>query len=383
MKLRNKLAKSMKMPFVVVAISVISAGASAQAPPLEKMDLVDRLVPDGPVAFVDGSPISREDFLFLYHSQLMMAAMQVGEKNVDDEIRVRTGARCLGELVRREILWQEAKRRNITVSEADINEEYANRLKTLQEQLKEPDKEIPTEAEILTRSGMTKAETQENVRKALMVQRAADAILKSKKVVVSDAEVNKIYQEQPELFQRPNQIHLKQIFIRAKSPVNEKSQAAAEETAKKALARIRTGESFEAIAKALSNAPDAVNGGDLGPIPPEQLPPFYVDEAKTMKPGDISEPIRSEHGFHIIKLVAAENASTIPLEEVRDQVKEVLLEDKHETAINEFCSPIMNDAKRVRLFLSLEKELAQFVGDVNEEDAALAPSSNTGKSKKQ
>lgn len=371
------------MLFVAAAASVLSSWALAQAPPLEKMDLVDRLVPDGPVAFVDGSPISREDFIFLYHSQLMMAAMQVGEKNVDDEMRVRTGAQCLGELVRREILWQEAKRRNITVSEADISEEYANRLKTLQDQLKEPDKEIPTEEEILARSGMTKAETQENVRKALMVRRAADAIVTSKKVVVSDAEVNKIYKDQPELFQRPNQMHLKQIFIRIKPPVNEKSQAAAEEAAKKALARIRTGESFEAIAKAMSNAPDAADGGDLGPMPPEQLPPFYVEAAKTMKPGDISEPIRSEHGFHIIKLVAMESASTIALEEVRDQVKDILLEDKRETAINEFCSPIMNDVKRVRLFLNLEKEIARYVGGVNEEDAALAPPSNTGKPKKQ
>ncbi len=361
---------------------VATGGAHAQAPALDQLDLVARLVPDGPVAFVDGGPISREDFLFLYHSQLMLAAMQIGENNVDDEVRVRTGARCLGELVRREILWQEAKRRKITVSEADVGVEYAKRLKGLQEQLKEPNKEAPTEAEILARSGMTKEETTENVRKALMVRGAADAILKEKNVQVSDADVNKLYKEQPDLFQRPNQMHLKQIFIRPKPPVNEKSWAAAQETITKALARIRTGESFEAIAKSMSNAPDAADGGDLGPMPTEQLPPFYVEAAKTMKPGDLSEPIRSEHGFHIIKLVAVESAGKIPLEEVRDRVKEVLLDDKRETVINEFCAPIMNDVKRVRLFLNLEKELARFIPDKPEGGAAQTPAPNKGTVKK-
>ncbi len=335
--------------------------AGAQAPNLGQLDVVEQTVPDGPVAFVEGTPVSREDYLFLYQTNLAMAAMQIGPKNVNDEVRVRAGVRCLAELAQREILWHEARRRGIKVGDAEVSEEYQKRLKMLQEQMTEEGKPSPGEADILARSGLSRGQTMDNVRKVLLVSRVSEAIAKEKGAQVSDAEVEQFYRERPELFERPGGLHLKQIYTRPKPPVNDASWEAARKAMEKAVARIQTGESFEAVVKSMSDAPDRERGGDMGPIPAEQLPPFYVEAAGKLQAGGMSDILKSEHGYHVIKLVSKEAAGTVTLAEARERIREVLLENKQEEILEAFCQPILQDAERVKIYLKLDRKLDEIL----------------------
>lgn len=348
------MIRSISLGMILPAL-LLGVAASAQAPDLSAMDTVQRALPDGPVALVDGKAVTRDDFMFLYQSQLARMEFASGGKEIPDDIRIRAGISALAELVQREIVSQLGERRNLKVTQAEIDEAYGKQMKLLIKEFTAPT-HTPTEAEILERSGQTKEEALRDIFKALMVEKTTKNLAEEKKLTISDQEARAFYDKNNERFQRPDTIHLKQIFARpGENPAtaDEKAWAAAEKKIKDAEARFKVGESFEGVAKAVSDGKDKDNGGDMGPRPAKALPPVYVETAKTMKVGDTSPPFKSEFGWHIIRLVAREGEANVPFEEAQGFIKERLILVKRLAAVEEYCQPIMADEERVQIFLQL------------------------------
>lgn len=343
--------------YLGILLPALVAGLTtqAQAPDLSGMDTVERALPDGPVALVDGKPVTREDFLFLYQSQLARMEFASGNKEIPEDARVKAGIGTLVELIQREIVSQLGERRNLTVSQAEIDEAYAKQMKLLVKEFTAPT-HTPTESEILERSGQTKDDAMRDIYKALMVEKATKLLAQEKKLEISDKEAREFYDKYKERFQRPDTIHLKQIYARpGENPTtaDEKAWADAEKRIKQAEARFKVGESFEGVAKAMSDGKDKDQGGDMGARPAQALPPVYVEKAKTMNVGDTSPPFKSEHGWHIIRLVAREGESNVPFEEASNYIKERLILGKQAAAVEEYCQPILADEERVQIFLQL------------------------------
>lgn len=329
--------------------------AGAQAPDLSAMDTVQRALPDGPVALVDGKPVTREDFMFLYQSQLARMEFASNGKEITDDMRVKAGINTVAELIQREIVSQYGERKQLKVTQAEIDDAYAKQMKLLIKEFTAPT-HTPTEAEILERSGQSKEDAMRDIFKALMVEKATKALAEEKKVEVTDKEAREFYDRNTERFQRPDTIHLKQIYARpGENPAtaDEKAWAAAEKKIMDAEARFKVGESFEGVAKAVSDGKDKDNGGDMGPRPAQALPPVYVEKAKTMEIGDTTPPFKSEHGWHILRLVAREGSANVPFEEAMEFIKNRLILVKRDAAVGEYCQPIMSDEERVQIFLQL------------------------------
>ena len=340
---------------ILLPALVLAAAAGAQAPDLSAMDTVQRALPDGPVALVDGKPVTREDFMFLYQSQLARMEFAADGKEIPDDVRVKAGINTIAELIQREIVSQYGERKQLKVTQAEIDEAYAKQMKLLIKEFTAPT-HTPTEAEILERSGQSKEDAMRDIYKALMVEKATKALAEEKKVEVTDKEAKEFYDRNTERFQRPDTIHLKQIYARpGENPAtaDEKAWAAAEKKIMDAEARFKVGESFEGVAKAVSDGKDKDNGGDMGPRPAQALPPVYVEKAKAMKVGDTSPPFKSEHGWHIIRLVAREGSANVPFEEAKEFIKNRLILVKRDAAVGEYCQPIMGDEERVQIFLQL------------------------------
>ena len=347
-------------------LSALTLTASAQAPTLSDLDIVERSVPAGPVALVYGEAISRDDFLFLYRNQLAAVLLQARGEAIEDSVRVKTGLRTLGELVQREILWTEAKKRQLTVDDATLKSAYEQKLELLQKRMARGGAATPTEEMVLKTAGQTKAEAMESLRKSLLVEKAWEAIAKEKKISVSDSDIKAFYDGHLDWFKQPSQVHLRQIFVHPKPSAKEADDTAwavAEKAMKKALARIRAGESFEAVAKSVSESPDAGKGGDMGLLPTTQLPEFFRLALEKMKPGDMSSVIRSDIGMHLIRLEERTDAGKIALEEAQDRIRQLLHEAKTEEAVARLCEPIVNDPEQVQIFLQLEQTLSNMMVD--------------------
>ncbi len=145
------------------------------------------------------------------------------------------------------------------------------------------------------------------VKDNLLKQYAVKKVLDN--ITVSDEEVAKYYEENKNYFQNPESVQASHILVDD------------EETANKVLDEIKAGLSFEEAAKNNSKCPSNSKGGDLGYFTRGKMIPEFEKVAFELEEGEISEPVKTQFGYHIIKLVDKKEPSISPLEEVRTELK--------------------------------------------------------------
>ncbi len=106
-----------------------------------------------------------------------------------------------------------------------------------------------------------------------------------------------------------------------------------EEEAKKAYDRVKAGEDFATVAKELSKDPGSSDGGDLGYFTKERMVPEFSTAAFAMKPGEISQPVKSQFGWHVIKVEDKRTKAIPPFEQVKPQIAEYLVRKAQQDAI--------------------------------------------------
>ncbi len=106
-----------------------------------------------------------------------------------------------------------------------------------------------------------------------------------------------------------------------------------EEKANEILAEIKSGKTtFADAAKEHSSCPSSQNGGSLGEFGRGQMVPEFDSAVFAMEPGEISGPVKTQFGYHLIELNSKKSPETIPYEQIADQIKARLLNDKQRTA---------------------------------------------------
>ena len=144
-------------------------------------------------------------------------------------------------------------------------------------------------------------------------------------VHVSDDMLKLQYQSNIQQYQVPNRVHPQHILLMTVG----KTDAEVEEIRKKAedvLKQAKKGGKFEDLAKKYSEDPGSKEkGGDLGWITQGQTVPEFEKTAFSLNPGQISDLVKTQYGFHIIKVLEKETAHTKPFEEVRDSLRAPLL----------------------------------------------------------
>ncbi len=344
---------------VCFAVFVAMAGlvAYAQAPNLDLMDIVLKSVPDGPVALVNSEPISAQEFKDLYMGEVLRWAQLNPGKEVTDEVRLGIALNGLRMLIEREILYQEAQKREFTVSDAELEAKWQDELDTLKKSGSGDDDANLTESEILKRAGATREEALAELRKALLIEKARQAIMNEKGVSVSDQEVKDWYAKNSDRTRRPDMMHLKQIFIEADKTRKDAQKGASQSRAEEAYKRIQSGQSFEGVAKAVSDGRYKDDGGDWGTRPVSEFPPFIVEAANKLQPGEVSKPIKSEYGYHILKLVEILPGEEVPLDKAKENIRKMLLARKGDQAIREFTSTVTGDEKALHVYLDLDRQI--------------------------
>jgi peptidyl-prolyl cis-trans isomerase SurA len=157
--------------------------------------------------------------------------------------------------------------------------------------------------------GMDYEQFRRSVRDELIVQRLRQRVVQSR-VQVSDAEVDTLLKNGA---LHRGQLHLGYILISVPDGATPDQIETAKKKADETKQQIDGGMDFAAAAIRYSDAPNALEGGDLGWRNADELPPAFADASDSMKEGQVSAPIRGPNGFHIIKLLGKKDANAAQL----------------------------------------------------------------------
>ena len=155
-----------------------------------------------------------------------------------------------------------------------------------------------------------------------------------KDVNATDMEIREYYQEHPGEFHIPESRRASHILLRLPPDANATQVQEAKKKAEELEKQIKAGKSFEALAKKYSeDTGSAAKGGDLGFFQREKMIKPFADKAFSMKEGQVSKPVRTKFGFHIIKLVKIKPAGDKSLKEVRPLIAKKIKDKKTEKII--------------------------------------------------
>lgn len=151
---------------------------------------------------------------------------------------------------------------------------------------------------------------------------------------VNEEEVKKVYNDTVKEITPETEVRARHILVES------------EDEAKAAAERLAKGEDFAAVAKELSKDPGSgENGGDLGFFTKEQMVPEFAEAAFAQKPGEVSKPVKSQFGWHIIKTEETRQTPVPTIDQVRDQIEVYLGRRAQQDAIQKLRS----DAKIERV----------------------------------
>ena len=340
--------KVIRIAMAVIWATGVSLAAWSQAPNLEGLDLVLDVVPAGPVALVHNRPIPSEAFVELYKSELNRYQQLRPDDTISDAFRVGLALRCMRILIEKEVLLQEAEKRNLTLTDEYVQEQWAKEVEMLGQQLSGGQAEPLSEDEVLKRAGATREEALAELRNALLIEKIRGIIAKEKGVEVTDAEVKKQFEQmRKDNARQPDRAHLRQIFVRAPRQNSNGAATQRQEARKK----------FDAVAKEMSDEPFRSKGGDLGTARIDTMPDFMAEAARTLKPGEMSGIIESEFGYHIIELLELLPGEEITFEKAAPYIKNTLLLRKTNLAVEEFCREATSHEDAIQTALNLDRKL--------------------------
>lgn len=159
----------------------------------------------------------------------------------------------------------------------------------------------------LEKDGIGYGEFREEIRGEMIMARLREREVESR-LAVSDSEIDNYLANQA-ASGGGDEYRLAHILLRAPESATPEQLLKLRQRGEQALAKARAGENFAELTAAFSDAPDALQGGDIGWRPLDRLPVLYAEAAAKLQAGGVSELLRSSAGFHIVKLVERRGAN--------------------------------------------------------------------------
>jgi peptidyl-prolyl cis-trans isomerase D len=140
-------------------------------------------------------------------------------------------------------------------------------------------------------------------------------------VTITKEQITGYYDQHPEEFEIPEQVEASHILIQVDDTADETAVETAKNQAMAVYERAVKGEDFAELAKETSQGPSKEDGGYLGKFDRDSMIPAFADAAFAMQPGEISEPVKTQFGWHVIKVMDRIDAHKKSLDEVAEDIK--------------------------------------------------------------
>lgn len=257
---------------------------------------------DGQVAAkVNGESIMKEDVLAQY-------------LRIAPELRNSlTVYNILEGMITEELILQEADKAGVSVSEEEVSS-------SIEDILKIYDIDRNNLSQSLQENNMTLGELEDSFRRQIKINKFLNQTLYSE-IDVSEEEMKAYYEENKELFAKPEKVKVSHILVN--------SSKEAEKVRNMVL-----GEAiFEDVAEKYSLCPSSERGGNLGWISPGETVPAFEQAAFALKPGQVSDIVETQFGFHIIKVYDKTEKDYMTFGFVDDDIMKYLMQQKKQNAL--------------------------------------------------
>jgi peptidyl-prolyl cis-trans isomerase C len=283
-------------------------------------------------AKVNGVPITTLEL-----ERTFQAKARVPYAQVQEDPRAKEALRqVLDSLIDRELLLQQAKSLQMAVPPQQVDSQMQQLVQRF------PSQEAFEQA--LAAQHLTVEALKQDVEGQLLAQQLVKKEVLDK-VNVSARDVQNFYDQHQDKYVEAEQIRARHILIRVPPQVSPADEAKLKSKADNALKRAKTGEDFAVLAKEVSDDGSKEDGGDLGFFPRGRMVPPFEEAAFALQPGQISDIVRSQFGYHIIKAEEHKTGRALAFDEAKAQVQEDLTQEQTTTRYQQYVAGLRHKSK--------------------------------------
>jgi parvulin-like peptidyl-prolyl isomerase len=296
-------------------LSLLAALTTAQAQGIYPGDAVR----------VNEETISYQRFQGFYVEYRNSKGVQVGARGDQLELLKQLRAEAMDAIVEQELLCQAAEAENIETDPADVDKQV--------EELRAVFDNDDQFRMKLMGDGFTEDEYRRHIGRMIAAKIYLDRV-RADASDVSDRELQRFYDENEDRLTVPEQVRVRHILLKWKPLGTQDDRAAIREQMQPILERARAGEDFAALVDEFSEDSGTRDmGGDTGFFYRGTMVPEFEKVAFSLKVGEVSDPVNTVFGVHILKLEERQEPRLLPLEEVREQLRDYVREEKMEEAV--------------------------------------------------
>ncbi len=295
-------------------------------------EVVDRVA-----AMVDDTPILLSE---VEHRAEPEIQRMVAENPDPQELAHRRDAmlrQALQVLIDEQLLQAQLKESNVEISDEQIDSVVAD----VKRQNNIPDDE--TLAKALEHEGLTMAAYRSQLRRQLEKQKLLNSKVHSQ-IKVGDDDLRAEYERGYVQTGGEQEVHARHILLQLKRDASPAEDAAMRQRAVEIAQRIRAGADFTKLAKELSDGPSASQGGDLGYFRRGVMVAEFENVAFALPVGAVSDPVRTQFGWHVIQVLDRRKAPPPPFETVKEQLRQKLQRAQGDRLTQDYLTGLRKDA---------------------------------------
>lgn len=282
------------------------------------------------LARVNGEAVSKADFDRLIKNLEL-------RQPVPAERRDEVYRRALDQLVTYTVLSQETRARKIDVTDAEVE----SGIQQMRAQFQNNDDAFK---KALDARGMTLEKLKSDTRIDISINKMVEAEVAAA-APPSETAVREFYDKNPDKFKQEEAVRASHILFRVEENADAATKKKAMDEAQNVLKQARAGADFAELAKKHSADGSAQQGGDLNFFTRGQMVGPFDQAAFALKPGEISDVVTTQFGYHIIKVTDRRPASTVPYEQVSERIKEYLIDQQKQQKADAFIQSLKQKAK--------------------------------------
>ena len=311
----------------------VPTSAPADAPP--------KLVPASAIpdvlATVDGNAIKKEDAILRFKERVGPQAAQIPEEQLEQSV-AQMMPQLVEELIAEKLFAAEIEKQKLEATDEEIDARI--------DQVLTQAPAGTTKENFLEQIGLTEEQVRTDIGRAIKTDKLIDPKAEAAGVVTEE-DAKKFYDDNPDYFKSDESVTARHILIKTDG-ITDVTELGKKRTEIDKIRERLVGdaaEDFAKVAEEVSEGPSGPQGGDLGEFGRGQMVPEFDKAVFALKPGEVSEPVKTQFGFHLIKVDAKNEGGVTPFADAQPKITEFLTNQKKTEAIRAYVEELKGQAK--------------------------------------